>query len=56
MLEALLVFYPNRAHIMLVFKNSATFFQYYPRQKVAKTIRKVSFTNLLYYYYYNLLP
>ena len=44
--------YPNYAQIMLVFKNSATFFQYYAaRQKMGKTVRKVSFITLLHYYH-----
>ena len=44
--------YPNYAQIMLVFQNSATFFQYYAaRQKMGKTVRKVSFISLLHYYH-----
>lgn len=47
MLVALLVFCPNFSQVMLVFQNSASFIQYYARQKWAKQY----FINLLYYYY-----
>ena len=44
--------YPNYAQIMLVFKNSATFFQHYAaRQKMDKTVRNASFISLLHYYH-----
>ena len=45
--RVLLVFHPNYAQIMPVFQNSATFFQYYARKKMGKTVRKVSLINLL---------
>ena len=39
------------------FENCAPFFQYYARQKMGITVRKVSFIDLLFYYcYYHCSP